>query len=204
MRPNDLRTKELTLEESMTRPYPIDRYSNASIILHWLMFLLIIGVYAAIEFREFFPKGSEPREALKMWHFMLGLSVLGLVWLRIAARVIWPTRPSLPDQPAWRHAAASATHLALYVFMIGMPIAGWLILSAEGETIPFFGVELPAIVSRDEPLAEQVEDIHKLGGTIGYWLIGIHAAASLFHHYVLRDRLFARMMPVRLNHADTY
>ena len=43
----------------MIRPDPIARYSVASIILHWLMLLLIVGVYAAIEFREFFPEGSE-------------------------------------------------------------------------------------------------------------------------------------------------
>lgn len=182
----------------MIRPDPITRYSVASIILHWLMLLLIVGVYAAIEFREFFPKGSEPREALKTWHFMLGLSVLGLVWLRIAARLIWPARLPSRDEPAWRRSAATATHLALYVFMIAMPIAGLLILSAEGETIPFFGVELPALVGKNDQLAEQVEEIHELGGTIGYWLIGIHAAASLFHHYILRDRVFARMMPYAL------
>lgn len=181
----------------MIRPDHIARYSVASIILHWLMLLLIIGVYAAIEFREFFPKGSEPRETLKTWHFMLGMSVLGLVWLRIGARLIWPARLSSPDEPAWRQGLARATHFTLYVFMIGMPIAGWLILSAEGATIPFFGVELPALVGKNEQFAEQVEEIHELGGTIGYWLIGIHAAASLFHHYILRDRVFARMMPVR-------
>ena len=92
---------------------------------------------------------------------------------------------------------ARATHFALYVFMIGMPVAGWLILSAEGETIPFFGLELPALAGKNEQFAEQVEEIHELGGTIGYWLIGIHAAASLFHHYLLRDRVFSRMMLVR-------
>ena len=181
----------------MIRPDPIARYSVASIILHWLMLLLIIGVYAAIEFREFYPRGSEPREALKMWHFMLGMSVLGLVWLRIAARLIWPARLSVPDEPAWRRGLASATHFALYVFMIAMPIAGWLVISAEGESIQAFGIELPALVGKNEQFAEQTEEIHELGGTIGYWLISIHAAASLFHHYVLRDSVFARMMPGR-------
>jgi cytochrome b561 len=82
--------------------------------------------------------------------------------------------------------------------MIGMPIAGWLILSAEGKSIPFFGLELPPLVGANEALVEQVEEIHELGGTIGYWLIGIHAAASLFHHYVLRDRVLLRMMPRRV------
>ena len=42
-------------------------------------------------------------------------------------------------------------------------------------------------------LAEQIEEIHETVGTIGYWLIGLHAAASLFHHYVQRDNTLARM-----------
>lgn len=181
----------------MARSYHIERYSGISIALHWLMLLLIVAAYAAIELREFFPKGSEPREALKMWHFMLGLSVLGLVWLRVAARLMWRAPPSSSDEPKWRHTVAMATHLALYVFMIGMPVAGWLILSAEGKSIPFLAAELPALVGRNDQLADQVEEIHELGGIIGYWLIGLHAAASLFHHFILRDRTFARMIPLR-------
>lgn len=178
----------------MIRPASVDRYSVASIVLHWLMLLLIVSAYAAMEFRELFAKGS-PREMLKMWHFMLGLSVLSLVWLRIAARLIWIAPNSKLDGSAWQQVAAKAAHLALYIFMIGMPIAGWLILSAEGKAIPFFGLELPALISKNDALAEQAEEIHELGGAIGYWLIGIHAAASLYHHYILRDRVFARMMP---------
>ena len=179
----------------MTRPRPNDRYSAASIALHWLVLLLIVGAYATIELREVYPKGSAPREALKAWHFMIGLSVFGLVWLRIIARLVWPTPPS--DGPAWQQAVVRVTHLALYIFMIGMPIAGWLILSAEGKPIPFFGLELPALTGVNQGLAERVEEVHELGGTLGYWLIGIHAAASLFHHYVLRDRVLARMIPLR-------
>ena len=179
----------------MERPAQTDRYSGASIALHWLMLALIVAVYAAIELREFFPKGSGPREDLKSWHFMLGLSVFGLVWLRILARLAWPTPHA--DGPALQRTAARLTHFALYLFMIGMPIAGWLILSAEGKSIPFFGLELPALTARNGDVADQIEEIHELGGTIGYWLIGIHAAASLLHHYVMRDRVLARMLPVR-------
>ena len=172
------------------------RYNVASIVLHWLTLLVIVAVYAAIEFREFYPKGSAPREALKHWHFMLGLSVFGLVWLRIAARLLWPA-PRSTMASTWQQATASIVHIALYALMIGMPIAGWIILSAEGDAIPFFGLELPPLVGPNEALAERTEELHKLGGTIGYWLIGLHAAASLIHQYVFRDRIFARMVPLR-------
>lgn len=172
-----------------------DRYGSMSIVLHWLMLALLVGVYAVIELREFYPRGSVLREGLKTWHYMLGLTVFGLVWLRILARVLSPA--PTPVEGGWRHAISTASHAALYALMIGMPIAGWLILSAEAETIPFFGLELPPIVSPDEALAGRVEELHELGGTIGYWLIGLHAAAVLFHHYFLRDGLMARMLPRR-------
>jgi hypothetical protein len=42
-----------------------DRYGSLSIGLHWLMLLLFVAVYACIELRGYFPKGSDPREALK-------------------------------------------------------------------------------------------------------------------------------------------
>ena len=180
----------------MTAAKGSGRYSTVSIILHWSMLLLIVAVYAAIELREFYPKGSAPREALKMWHFMLGLSVFVLVWIRVLARLVSPSPAGL-DEPAWRSLTAKAAHLALYALMIGMPVAGWIILSAEGQPIPFFGLELPALTAENDALAGQVEELHVLGGTVGYWLIGLHAAASLFHHYVLKDRLFFRMLPSR-------
>jgi len=46
-----------------------DRYGSLSIGIHWLMLLLFIAVYAFIELREIYPKGSDPREAMKAWHF---------------------------------------------------------------------------------------------------------------------------------------
>lgn len=170
------------------------RYSLASILLHWIMMLMVLAVYAAIELREFWPKGSPPREMLKNWHFMLGLSIFGLVWLRIAARLIWPA-PVPPRGPAWRNWLAAATHLALYAFLVAMPLAGWLILSGEGKPIPLFGFDLAPLIATNHALANQLHELHELGGTIGYGLIGLHAAASLFHHYILKDGLLLRMRP---------
>ena len=59
-----------------------NRYSSLSIAMHWLMLILIIAVYSTIELRELFAKGSDPRDMLKSFHFMLGISVFVLVWIR--------------------------------------------------------------------------------------------------------------------------
>jgi superoxide oxidase len=173
-------------------------YSRASITLHWLMLALLVAVYASIELREFFPKGSGPREGLKSWHFTLGLCVLALVWARIAARLMWPAPKRDSSLSAWQHVAAKSTHFMLYFLMIAMPLTGWLILSAEEKAIPFFIFEIPPLTGGNESFANRVESLHEVGGTIGYWLIGLHASAALFHQYIIRDDLLSRMLPTRL------
>lgn len=173
------------------------RYSGLSIAMHWLMVLLIAAVYACIELREYYPRGSDIREGLKTWHFMLGLTVLALVLIRIVARLAAPPPPITPAPPAWQALLARFVHLALYVLMIGMPIAGWLILSASGKPVPFFGLELPALMAESKAAAERIEELHETVGVIGYYLIGLHALAALFHHYFVKDDTLARMLPGR-------
>lgn len=181
----------------MNRKNASPRYGNLSIGLHWLMLILIAVVYACIELKGNFPKGSETRELLKQWHFMLGLSVFALVWLRLLARALSPTPAIEPPLPTWQALPAKLMHLALYVLMIGAPLAGWLILSAADKPIPFFGLELPALIGPDKELAGRIKELHELAGTAGYWLIGLHAIAGLYHHYVARDNTLTRMLPGR-------
>lgn len=171
------------------------RYAPLSIFLHWVMLLLITAVYSCILLRENYPKGTDLREGLKTWHFMLGLAVLALVIIRIVARLLTTKPPIKPEPPAWQMLFAKTMHLTLYVFMLAMPIAGWLILSSEGKVIPFFGLELPALIAPDKGLAEQIEELHETVGEIGYYLIGLHALAALFHHYVVKDNTLRRMLP---------
>ena len=173
------------------------RYSSVSIAMHWLMLLLIIGVYACIELRELYPKGSDPREALKSWHFTLGLTVFALVWLRLVLRLVSPTPPIEPAPPGWQNLLAKIMHIALYALMIAMPVAGWLILSGEGKPIPFWGLDLPALMGKNKELAHTLEEIHETAGLVGYYLIGLHAAASLYHHYLVKDNTLVRMLPGR-------
>lgn len=172
-----------------------DHYGLLSISLHWIMLLLIIAVYACIELREFYPKGSDPREALKTWHFMLGLSVFILVSVRLVVYLTGQIPHIEPEPPKWQKIVAKLVHFALYALMIFMPILGWLILSAEGKPVPFFGLNLPALIAENKGLAELFEEIHEIIGTTGYFLIGLHAIAALFHHYILRDNTLLRMVP---------
>ena len=178
-----------------------ERYGSPSIGLHWFMLLLLIAVYACIELRGLFPKGSDPREALKIWHYMLGLSVFVLVWLRLLSNIIGHFPRIEPESPRWQKLSGRLMHVGLYALMIFMPLAGWLMLSAEGKPIPFFGLHLPALISESKSAAELIKEFHVTAGTVGYFLIGLHALAALFHHYVMRDNTLLRMLPVRTKPA---
>lgn len=174
-----------------------DRYGSLQVALHWLMLALLVAVYLAMELHDIFPKGSDQRAFMKALHFMLGISVLLLVMVRIAARFSGSTPRIVPQPAAWQEMLAKLLHLSLYVFMIGMPIAGWLILSGEGKPVPFFGLELPALIAKNHDLAETIEHWHKEVGEWAYYLVGLHAVAALYHHYIVKDNTVLRMLPRR-------
>lgn len=176
---------------------PGRRYASLTIALHWAMLVLLLAVVATMEFRGHFPRGSAPREAMKQWHYLLGLAVFGLVWLRLLARLVWRAPAIVPPPPAWQRLLAGTTHLALYALMVAMPLLGWLILSAEGEPVRFLGLDLPALIGRDEALVDWAEEVHEAGAKLAYALVALHAAAALMHHYWMRDDTLKRILPGR-------
>jgi len=75
-----------------------------------------------------------------------------------------------------------------------MPIAGWLILSAAGKPIPFYGLELPPLIAHNKGLAVTIKELHETAGSVGYFLIAGHALAGLYHHYIKHDNTLTRML----------
>ena len=179
----------------MNRSSKATRYAPITIGMHWVMLLLMVAIYATMELKGIFPKGSDSREAMKQLHYMLGLSALAFVLARILVNRVTRAPQVVPDPPRWQKLSAKSMHVALYVLMIGLPVLGWLILSAKGQAIPFWGYDLPPLIGANASLAKWLKNVHEFGATAGYFLIGAHAAAALFHHYVIRDNTLARMVP---------
>jgi cytochrome b561 len=181
--------------DAMERTDGDARYGAWLIRLHWLTLLLLVAVYASIELRELYPRGSDMRNLLKEWHYGLGLATFALVWIRLAVRAAGWSPAIVPAPPVWQSRAAAATHAALYVFMAAMPLLGWLSLGAAGKPPSFLGIALPGLVAPSPTLEKGFEEIHEALGVAGYWLVALHAAAGLVHHYVLRDNTLRRMLP---------
>lgn len=173
------------------------RYGTLTIALHWLMLVLLLAVVALMEMRGLFPKGSVGRNAMKHWHYVFGLLALMLAVVRVAARLSGPSPAVVPAPPGWQRALARLVALGLYALMLGMPVVGWMLLSASGDPIPFFGWQLAPLVGTDKALAEALEQLHEAGAKLAYVLVGLHVAAALLHHYVMRDNTLRRMLPRR-------
>lgn len=174
-----------------------DRYGRLAVALHWLMFLLLVAVCCTMEFRSIFPKGSDGRELMKASHYLLGMVVFTLVWLRLVVRLSGPVPAIVPRPPQWQSALAGLAHVALYLIMVAMPLLGWAALNADGKALVVLGMPLPTLLAPDHDLAELLEEIHEIGARVGYGLVALHVAATLFHHHLVKDNTLLRMLPQR-------
>lgn len=178
---------------SNTTAIPSTRFSRLTVAIHWLTVLLFICVYISMEFRDIFERGTPGRDLMKTSHYWFGICILLLLTVRLVARFSQPTPAITPPQPHWQHLLAKLVHLAIYALMLVMPLLGLFLLSADAVPLRLFGAELPALMAANDTTAEWLEDVHEIGATIGYYLIGMHAFAALFHHYLLKNNTLVRM-----------
>jgi cytochrome b561 len=167
------------------------------VLMHWLMLFLIAMVYALMELRSFTTRGSELRLNMIALHYLLGLTVFALAWLRLIVRMRSHIPPLVPPQPPRQAAFAKIMLVLLYALMIGLPVLGWLTLSAKGRPVHLYLFDLPFLLDPNRGLARQLKELHETIANVGYAAIGLHAAMALFHHYVKRDTVLKRMLPQR-------
>lgn len=175
---------------------PAVRYTPGLRRLHWLMALLVAAAYLFIEQRGIFPRGSAARAGMMQTHFWMGLAVFALLLWRLALRARHGAPAITPALAAWQAWPARLLHLALYAFLVAMPVLGLLTAWTDGKDlfVPFTQVAIPPLVGEDEALAHQLEDLHGDIGEIFYWVIGLHVLAALYHHFVRRDDTLRRML----------
>jgi cytochrome b561 len=175
---------------------PRNRYSTVSLVLHSLIAALVVTQVALIASHEA-TEGPLSREFVNL-HKSVGLSILVLTLARLGWRIANPAIP-LPDStPRWQRLVARGTHVLFYVFLIAMPLVGWAASSAAGRDILWFGLfEWPALpIGGGRETAGDLMDLHELAAKGLYVLIFLHIAGALKHHFLDRDNVLHRMIPV--------
>ena len=112
--------------------------------------------------------------------------------------------------PAWERTAAKLTHWAFYGLMIGIPLSGWIYVSAQWRgdiplNVPtlWFGLfEVPHLFGLNEAanatrqlLANLSMEAHEALAFSTEGLLGLHVAAALKHHFINHDDVLSHMIP---------
>lgn len=173
----------------------ITRFGAIAILLHWVIALLMIGLIILGLYMVSLPMNLHKLKYYG-WHKEFGVLVLMLATVRLAWRFS-NTTPLLPPQmPKWEQFAAHSMHYVFYGFMFALPITGWMLSSAAGFPVSFFGLfVLPDLISTNENSRHLLTEIHKW---LAYGLIAAicgHVGAALQHHFINKDDILRRMLP---------
>ena len=170
-------------------------YTRTAIALHWAIALLIFVAFPLGVYMHDLPL-SPDKLRLYSYHKWIGISVL----LFAAARLLWRIGhrppPLIAGMPRWQAVAAHAVHHSLYLLIVAIPLSGWLMSSALGFPVVWFGVlPLPDLVAKNKELGELLKVVHQGLNLTLLLLVVVHVGGALKHQFVDRDGTLARMLP---------
>jgi cytochrome b561 len=174
---------------------PPDRYRPIAQALHWLTALLVLGLIGVGLWMVSLPIGF-PKLYAYGWHKWIGLTVLVLTLVRLGWRT-WHAPPPLPGTVTpWTRALAPWSHAALLVLLLSLPLTGWMMSSAGGVPVVWFGfLPLPDLVGRDMQLFERLRTTHHWLAWTLIALLALHVLAVVHHDVMRRDGILRRMLP---------
>jgi cytochrome b561 len=172
-------------------------YGIAAIGLHWLTAVCVLASWLLGQTVDAFGRDLEP--TIVYTHVTLGLAIVVLVAVRLGWRLIDPPPAHIPSPfDPWMARAATAGRWLLYALLVAVPLSGIVLNFARGSALPLFGLyEIASPWVRDRAFSRSVKEVHEfLSNAMLFVALG-HAAASLAHHYFLKDNTLRRMLPRR-------
>lgn len=154
-------------------------YNTAQILLHWAIAALIIFNYFVSDgmgraFRQHLNDSNTGYNLVASLHVYVGLAVIALVVIRIIVR--FTSHKTTAKSKSAIDRASRIVHECLYLLMFLVPVFGAI---AWYLGIHFMG------------------DVHEITMNIMMTLVMLHAAAALFHQYVLKDGTLLKMLGQR-------
>ena len=177
----------------MSTHLALGSYTRTAQVLHWVIAALILGqLIGGIVMHKLPGTVSWKIDAYQL-HKSFGLTVLALSLVRLGWRLTHRAPPLPEGTPAWERWLARATQAGFYVLMIGVPLAGWAMVSQSPYPSSFFFLapipDLPVGGS-----GELWAEVHEYAAFTIVGLLVLHVAGALKHH-LARDGVVARMVP---------
>ena len=168
-----------------------NRYAAASRLLHWAIALLVLLTWPLGLMIGFAKK--EVVLDFYLLHESIGFLVVWLMLVRIGNRLI--NKPPRHEAPAIERFAADSVHGLLYLFLIVMPVSGFLATNAHGFPLKWFGlIEVWSPVGKSPGIAPTFSAIHEWSAWILLGLFAVHLGAVLMHHVIRKDDTLYRII----------
>ena len=172
-------------------------YGAAAQAFHWVTAVLVLVAFI------YGPGGNEQRvysaarDFDRQLHETLGLCVFTLAFLRLGWRLA-SRRPDPPDIPRWMGIASRTVEGVLYALLFALPVTAITGAWLEGHPLTLLGgVKVAPWLAESRDWGARVAKWHTWLGDAIMWLAGAHAAAALYHHFILRDGVLLSMLPQR-------
>ena len=166
------------------------RYHPVHVVLHWLMFLLVVMILGV---GKFFMPGVPVDNPQKVSMLQIHAYSGGLIAILLVIRLVFRfavKRPAPADagNPILNF-TAKVVHFLLYLSLAGMAVSGLGI---------FQMANLPAIFGGEVPYPQDFFTYlprigHGLTSTFLLLLILVHFGAAMYHQFIRKDNLLARM-----------
>lgn len=167
-----------------------DRYGTVAIAIHWVAAALIVALLIT-GFRVSGAADPAAKAAFLRFHAAMGAAILVLTLARIAWWWFADRKPlPVAGQPPLLKRAATAVHMLFYIVIIGLAASGigMMVLSGAGPVV-FGGASgaMPDFWNYPPRVP------HGIGVRVLIALLILHVGGALYHHFIRRDRLLARM-----------
>jgi cytochrome b561 len=169
----------------------IKRYNTAMVILHWVLAIFILGAIfmGALVLDEMDSVHPQKILLLKL-HVIVGAGILLFTLLRLILRFTTPQPAAVAGNKGVMVRLAAGVHYLLYLLTIATALAGLaLAISADLPAVLLNHIgELPK--DYEDFIAHEAHDIF---ANMLLITILLHAAAALYHQFILKDGLLSRM-----------
>jgi cytochrome b561 len=196
-----LRYRTWTQEARISARRP--SFDRLTIGLHWVTVLLVLALFTSAWLHALAEgRQSDLPPVLLQIHRSFGVTI----WLVTAFRLAWRlSNASLPPFPAQmtklHRATVKLSEYGLYALLLGQPATGFLTMVSGGRPFALFLWRFSPLMPRNKMLQAASYLSHEVGAWMLAALVVSHAAAALFHHFVLRDDMLECMAPVIQRHV---
>lgn len=172
-----------------------ERYGLVSILLHWAVALLTIGLFVLGLWMVDLGYYDDWYYQAPWWHKSLGFIVFLLVLLRWLWRPVAGKPAAISATPMWQHLAAKMVHQLMNLAIVVLAVTGYLIVTAKGQPLGIFDwFNIPAYTRLSVATSDLVSKLHLWSGYFIMALASLHALAALKHHFINKDATLRRML----------